>query len=841
MGYRSPTSPPVQSSVDYESGYEYSPALHSHYQQHHQHQHQQQQQNPYSQSSYAPLSPLSNASSPAQTPAQLATTTSGAYVNTTLNRAVLATNESYGSTVRSNARSASGVTSDPVKPPRHPNHFSRSYNQQQQTQSQYQKQILSTSALSDDNIDFEYDSESKSPYMLSSINSANSAKTQRYQLTSPIINQQHAQTQTQSPPLYAEQPPMNKEGYSLRSYPVNKAISSTVVGSAKSNPTYEYGGGGVSGSSPNALIDGSSAAEYGYKSLDYKSTESPFRAGEGGGAGGSGGFIDTSFDEPREATEEQLENFRHIADIVPKAAFFIVFTELCERFAYYGVSALFQNYVELQYNSVKGNNQGGLDRGPQVATALTTFFGFWTYLTPVFGAIIADQFLGKFRTIVIASVMYAIGLSLLTVSSLPVFIDQDGPKLVATIGFIVSIIIIGIGTGGIKSNISAMVAEQQRQIRPYVKVLPSGERVVVNPGMTVQRIFNWFYWSINVGSLSSIPTTIIEKWINFWPAYLIPTAVFALGMMVFIAGNRYYRHVAPTGSIMMLAGQAVKLGLKRSREAAAAGLRLVHTQGQYRPGRLDWAKPSTFRPAEKAELQVQWNDIFIDELKRTLKACKVFLFFPIYWVCYMQITNNLVSQASVMNSGKLPNDLMQNINPIVLIIFIPIFDLWIYPQLARLNINFRPISRITAGFICGALSMAYSAITQARIYSIYQQDHGPNQYPTSESTANISIWWQSPSYALISISEIFALITGLEYAFNKAPASMKAVVVSLFMLTGCFGAILNYAFIPLVQDPHLTLMYAIIAGITAVLAVAFRIIFRDYDREEVMENVIGRN
>ncbi|KAI8867254.1 PTR2-domain-containing protein [Ramicandelaber brevisporus] len=246
------------------------------------------------------------------------------------------------------------------------------------------------------------------------------------------------------------------------------------------------------------------------------------------------------------------------------------------------------------------------------------------------------------------------------------------------------------------------------------------------------------------------------------------------------------------------------------------------------------------------------------------------------------MTNTLISQAATMNTHQLPNDLMQNINPIVLIILIPVVDLWIYPLMGKWGIKFRPISRMTAGFMCGAMSMAYSAVIQDRIYSIYQHDHsnsdlinsigasssnssdisslgsissfasiadvaGGNHsiqpqsimYPTPTSPANISICWQIPSYALISISEIFALITGLEYAFNKAPASMKAVVVSLFMLTGCFGAVLNYAFIPLVKDPYITVMYGVIAGITAVLTLLFRYIFRDYDREEAAENVIG--
>lgn len=43
---------------------------------------------------------------------------------------------------------------------------------------------------------------------------------------------------------------------------------------------------------------------------------------------------------------------------------------------------------------------------------------------------------------------------------------------------------------------------------------------------------------------------------------------------------------------------------------------------------------------------VSWDDSFIDELKTALSACKVFLFFPIYWLTYSQMLNNFVSQGA---------------------------------------------------------------------------------------------------------------------------------------------------------------------------------------------------
>jgi POT family proton-dependent oligopeptide transporter len=92
------------------------------------------------------------------------------------------------------------------------------------------------------------------------------------------------------------------------------------------------------------------------------------------------------------------------------------------------------------------------------------------------------------------------------------------------------------------------------------------------------------------------------------------------------------------------------------------------------------------------------------------------LFYPVYWLAYNQMTGNLTSQAAVMVLNRVPNDIINNINPISLIIFIPIFDLFIYPFLRKRGIRFTPVRRITAGFACAALAMIWATITQLYIY-----------------------------------------------------------------------------------------------------------------------------
>lgn len=297
---------------------------------------------------------------------------------------------------------------------------------------------------------------------------------------------------------------------------------------------------------------------------------------------------------------------------------------------------------------------------------------------------IADQYLGKYKTILLFSGIYMTGLIILTCTSIPPAISAGS----SFPGYIVAIIIIGLGTGGIKSNVSPLVAEQYRSKTPFVRTLKSGERVIVTPQATYQTIFNMFYWGINIGSLSAIATTELEKNVGFWPAFLLPTLVFIPCIIVVVLGRKRYVQTPPRGSVFVEAGKLFYYAMFKVK------------------GGLEACKPSNLAVDHPDLLpKATWDDIFVDELKRTFRACIVFCWYPIYWLCYSQMTNNLVSQASTMLTGNVPNDIMQNIDPIALIIIIPLMDRIVYPGLRRLGINMRPILRITFGFFFAAVAM----------------------------------------------------------------------------------------------------------------------------------------
>jgi len=187
-------------------------------------------------------------------------------------------------------------------------------------------------------------------------------------------------------------------------------------------------------------------------------------------------------------TTEDFATLPKVADKLPWGAFLVAIVELCERFAYYGLSGPLQNYMSNKYNDPNGL-PGAIGLAQTGATALSNFFQLWCYVTPILGAIVADQFLGKYATIKYFSMIYMVGIFILFVTSLPFSIERGA----AFPGLIVAMVVIGLGTGGIKSNVSPLIAEQVRTKRPFVKELSNGRRVIVDPEVTVQRVYMVFY------------------------------------------------------------------------------------------------------------------------------------------------------------------------------------------------------------------------------------------------------------------------------------------------------------------------------------------------------------
>ncbi|EJD43873.1 proton-dependent oligopeptide transport family protein [Auricularia subglabra TFB-10046 SS5] len=546
------------------------------------------------------------------------------------------------------------------------------------------------------------------------------------------------------------------------------------------------------------------------------------------------------------ATEEDIATLRRTPDRIPWNSYLIALVELAERFSYYGSAVVFQNFIQQPLPKNK-TGAGGLDgqsgalgMGQRAGTGLTTFNSFWVYVIPLFGAYVADAKLGRFKTVCWSVAIAIVGHIILVMAAIPPVITNSNGSLAA---FIVAIIIMGVGTGGFKANISPLVAEQYKRSKPFVETRASGERIVVDPSLTASRIYMYFYLFINIGALiGQITMTYAEKFVGFWLAFTLPTVVFLLSPIVlFIGRNRYVRS-PPAGSVLSKSLRVLRYCAK-----GKISWNPVRTyKNLSAPEFFERAKPSNVTAVEGAKPKwMTFDDQWVDEVRRGFKACAVFAWMPIYWLTYNQLNNNLVAQAATMQTHGLPNDILSNLDPLALIILIPICDLLLYPALRRAGFNLSALKKITIGFFTGSAAMVWAAVVQHYIYKT-----NPCGYHAATCRAGpepdapplvspLNVWIQSGSYILIAISEIGASITALEYAFTKAPKNMRSLVMSVNLFTSAIASALGEAFVSLSTDPLLVWNYGSMAVISFIAGVIFWIQFRHLDSQEDELNALS--
>lgn len=174
----------------------------------------------------------------------------------------------------------------------------------------------------------------------------------------------------------------------------------------------------------------------------------------------------------------------------------------------------------------------------------------------------ADQYWGRYKTIQISILVAIVGHIILIVATIPSVIAHPHGAVAA---FSIGLIIFGVGVGGFKPNISPLIAEQYevRHPKQYIKVQKSGERTIVDPVMTVSRIYMYFYLMINLGALAGqIGMVYAEKYVGFWLSFVLPTAMFlCCPVVMFLMRNKYARR-PPTGSVLAKALKLWGLAMK---------------------------------------------------------------------------------------------------------------------------------------------------------------------------------------------------------------------------------------------------------------------------------------
>ncbi|GME41663.1 Oligopeptide transporter [Neofusicoccum parvum] len=509
----------------------------------------------------------------------------------------------------------------------------------------------------------------------------------------------------------------------------------------------------------------------------------------------------------------------------------ICVVEFAERASYYGAKTVFSNFM--QYPLPEGGNgagapaagtqgtAGALDKGLQFSNAFVLLFSFLAYVVPILGAWIADVKWGRFKTIVVGVIICFIAHIIMVFGAIPSVL-RAGNGLAP---FIISLLVLAFGAGLFKPNVAPVLLDQYEYQKPFTRVLKSGEKVIVDPESTVQRLMLIFYALINVGAFFAIATTYAEKRVGFWLAFLLPTIVFMLLPILLAFLYKRLIKVPPGGSELTHVSKIWAIAIKEN------GAKF------WRKGFWNAAKPSKL--AEKGITTfggkpIEWNDKFVDDVIRTFDACKIFLYFPIYNLNDGGIGSVLSNQGSTMTTNGAPNDLLGNFNPLVIIFAVPLLSHFIYPALRKYNIRFGRISRITFGFTLAWISGIIGAIIQWRVYETNPCGYYASTCAEDGRVSPLSIWLQIPNVALGALSECFCNVTAYEIAYSRSPKTMKALVMAIFLFMTALSSALAEILSPVIKDPYLIWIWAGPAIALFVQTVIFYFRYKHIDNDEFM-------
>jgi hypothetical protein len=240
----------------------------------------------------------------------------------------------------------------------------------------------------------------------------------------------------------------------------------------------------------------------------------------------------------------------------------------------------------------------------------------------------------------------------------------------------------------------------------------------------------------------------MAKYIGFWSAYLLPGVIyFALPILLWVVNKRLVKQ-APGGSALGDFCKVVILSIK-----------LAGWKGFGRAGFWERAKPSALAAAGDSRI-VGWSDQFVDDVGATMAACSVFLWFPIQQINDGALGAAANAQSAALTSNGVPNDVLDNFNPLAIIVLIPVVNHGLYPLLRKLGIRFGPIKRMTFGFLIAAIGASSYAVIQ---HYIYQTSPCGNQASTCEigtGVSPLSLWLYAIPVGVTAISEIFVNVTG---------------------------------------------------------------------------------
>ncbi len=414
---------------------------------------------------------------------------------------------------------------------------------------------------------------------------------------------------------------------------------------------------------------------------------------------------------------------------LPPGIPYIIGNEAAERFSFYGMRSVLLAYMTLHLMQPDGTQDFFKTKE---AEALVHLFVGSAYFFPLIGGVIADAFWGKFKTIMLLSICYCLGHACLA------FMEAFGDT---RIWLLAGLVLIAIGSGGIKPCVSSHVGDQFCSQNKHL----------------ISKVFGWFYFAINLGAFVS--------------GLLTPFLLQARRVEGSV-GEAIYPYVAPiVGSREM--GEAV---FGHHYAFGLPGILMGMATFLFWLGRKDFAH---IPPRGKKFFRETFSS---GNLQVILRLCAIFSFVIVFWALFDQIGTLWQVQARSLDrtlpawipffggTEMLAAQVSAVWNPLFILLLVPVFSSFVYPLLEKFSAP-SPLTRIRLGLWVMGLAFVIVSIIQMQV------DRG----------ATPSVMWQVFACFVLTVSEILVSITCLEFAYTQAPKVMKSVVMALFLLTVSLG------------------------------------------------------
>ncbi|CAN6328144.1 unnamed protein product [Urochloa humidicola] len=499
-----------------------------------------------------------------------------------------------------------------------------------------------------------------------------------------------------------------------------------------------------------------------------------------------------------------------------KSALFIIWVEVAERFAYYGISSNLISYLT-----------GPLGQTTAAAAAAVNAWSGASSMLPLLGAAVADSWLGRYRTIVASSVLYIMGLGMLTLSSMfpspqRDAVDSQGacpPSSFQTFFFYISLYLVAIAQSGHKPCVQAFGADQFD---------------ATDPGESLSRasFFNWWYFALCMSGIVTIALmSYVQDNVSWALGFGVPSVVMLLALAIFLLGTRTYRFYGSgggggtgtgAGGTFSLVGKAFAAWRKRSKHQEAA-----------------W--PVDLPPENGA---VAEDAALAEEVSGLARLFPIWATCLLYGVVFAQPLTLFTKQAGTLDrrvgpAFQVPPAALQCFLGVSIVLFIPVYDRVVVPVARRVTgvaSGITMLRRIGTGIAVALVTLVVAALVEMKRLRA-ARDAGLVD-GAGAAAVPMSLWWIVPQYLLLGAADVFAVVGMQEFFYDQVPGELKSLGLALYLSVLGVGSFISSFLITAIDGlttrnggtswfaddlnrGHLDYFYLLLAALTALDLVAF--------------------